>query len=287
MRCGCAVGESTAAPTERAAPRIRSENPAAHAPKAPFRRNYAVRPGNLREFRLNRDRAVTDERSQTRGKNIMTKKSLLTRAGRALATNVALVVVGLACMQAAHAGCGQYGGAKKLVDSLSPSALDAPRFIRAAYQLVDDESSDWRDHRQPPITGLWYFQYLSKGNKALGIPDGAILDQGNTIWFADGNEMTSSAMRAPDTGSICLGIWERTGESTYELNHIGNSWDPVHNVSAGPAFIKQYVTLEKGGDKYTGVVTIIQYKAGGKSVDVELKGIITATRQTVNTKSQP
>jgi hypothetical protein len=54
--------------------------------------------------------------------------------------------------------------------------------------LVDDESSDWRDHAQPAITGLWYFQYLSKGNKALDIPDGAILDQGNTIWFADGNE---------------------------------------------------------------------------------------------------
>jgi len=34
-------------------------------------------------------------------------------------------------------------------------------------------------------------------------------------------------------------------------------------------------------------VTIIQYKAGGKSVDVELTGIITATRQTVDTKTQP
>jgi hypothetical protein len=189
-------------------------------------------------------------------------------------------------MQASQAGCGQYGPAKKLADSLSPSALGAPRFIRAAYQWVDDESSDWRDHA-PPITGLWYFQYLSKGNKALGIPDGAVLDQGNTIWFADGNEMTSSAMRAPDTGSICLGIWERTGELTYELNHIGNSWDPVHNVAAGPAFIKQYVTLERNRDKYTGVVTITQYKADGKSVEIELKGIIVATRQTVNTKTQP
>lgn len=217
----------------------------------------------------------------------MTNYSVLTRASRALATNLALVVLGLAFMQASHAGCGQYDPAKKLADSLSPATLGAPRFIRAAYQWVDDESPEWRDHAQPAITGLWYFQYLSKGNKALGIPDGAILDQGNTIWFADGNEMTSSAMRAPDTGSICLGVWERTGEYTYELNHIGNSWDPVHNVTAGPAFIKQYVTLEKSRDKYTGVVTIIQYKADGKSVDIELKGIITATRQTVNTKTQP
>jgi hypothetical protein len=219
------------------------------------------------------------------GENIMTKNSVLTRARRALATNLALVVAAIACMQAAQAGCGQYGPAKKLVDSLSPAALGAPRFIRASYE--DDESPDWREHAQPAITGLWYFQYLSKGNSALGIKDGAILDQGNTIWFADGNEMTSSAMRAPDTGSICLGIWVRTGELTYELNHIGNSWDPVHNVAVGPAFIKQYVTLEKNLDKYTGVVTIIQYQADGKTVEVELKGIIVATRQTVNTKTQP
>jgi hypothetical protein len=190
-------------------------------------------------------------------------------------------------MQTSHAGCGEYGTAKKLVDSLSPASLGAPRFIRTAYQSVDDESSDWRDHERPAITGLWYFQYLSKGNGALGIPDGAVLDQGNTIWFADGNEMTSSAMRAPDTGSICVGVWVRTGEHTYELNHIGNSWDPVNNVAAGPAFIKQYVTLEKGSDKYTGVVTIIQYKADGRTVEVELKGIIVATRQTVDTKTQP
>jgi hypothetical protein len=215
----------------------------------------------------------------------MARNSILTRAGRALATKLALVVVGLAFMQVSHAGCGQYGAARKLIDSLSPSSLGAPRFVRANYQLVDDESSDWRDHAQPAITGLWYFQYLSKGN--AGIKDGTVLDQGNTIWFADGNEMTSSAMRAPDTGSICLGTWVRTGENTYELNHIGNSWDPVHNVAAGPAFIKQYVTLEKGSDKYTGVVTIIQYKADGKTVDVELKGIIAATRQTVNTQTQP
>jgi hypothetical protein len=218
----------------------------------------------------------------------MARNSLFTRSSKALLTNLAFAVFGIAFMQASHAGCGQYNApAKSAVDWRSPSSSGSPRFMRADYRLVDDDSSDWREHEKPPITGLWYFQYLSKGNTALGIPDGAPLDAGNTIWFADGNEMTSSAMRAPDTGSICLGTWERTGYRTYELNHIGNSWDPVHNVTAGPAFIKQFVTLEPGADKYTGVVTIIQYKADGKSVEIELKGIIVASRQTVNTATQP
>jgi hypothetical protein len=213
----------------------------------------------------------------------MARHSLFTRSSKALLTNLAVAAFGIAFMHTSHAGCGQYDApGKSAVDWRSPSSSDSLRFIHADYR-----SDDWREAPKPPITGLWYFQYLSKGNTALGIPDGAPLDAGNTIWFADGNEMTSSAMRAPDTGSICLGTWERTGERTYELNHIGNSWDPVHNVTAGPAFIKQFVTLEPGADKYTGVVTIIQYKADGKSVDIELKGIIVASRQTVNTTTQP
>jgi hypothetical protein len=218
----------------------------------------------------------------------MAGNSLFTRSGKALLTYVAFAVLSIAFMQASHAGCGRCDPpSKSAVDWRSSSSSGSLRFIRADYRLVDDDSSDWREHAKPPITGLWYFKYLSKGNTALGIPDGAPLDAGNTIWFADSNEMTSSAMRAPDTGSICLGTWERTGDRTYEPNHIGLSWDPVHNVTAGPAFIKQFVTLEPGGDKYTGVVTIIQYKADGKSVDIELKGIIVASRETVNTTRQP
>jgi hypothetical protein len=202
---------------------------------------------------------------------------------------VALVVFGLVAAQASYAGCGQYDAqAKTAVNWRAPSGTDSPRFIRADFrQVVDDqESADWRDHRESAITGLWYFKYLSKGNTALGIPDGATLDAGNTIWFADGNEMTSSAMRAPQSGSICLGTWEKTGYRTYELNHIGLSWDPVKNAFAGPAFIKQFVTLEKGGKEYTGVVTITQLAPDGKTVDVELKGTITATRVTIHTTTQ-
>jgi hypothetical protein len=158
----------------------------------------------------------------------MARYSLVTRSSKALLTNVAFAILGFACMQASHAGCGQYGPiSKSAADWRSPSSSGAPRFIRADYRtdyrLVDDDSSEWREHAKPAITGLWYFKYLSKGNTAQGIPDGATLDEANTIWFADGNEMTSSAVRAPDTGSICLGTWERTGDGTYELNHIGLS----------------------------------------------------------------
>jgi hypothetical protein len=141
----------------------------------------------------------------------MARNSLFTRSSKSLLTNVAFAVLGIAFMQASHAGCGQYDSpSKRAVDWRSSSSSGSVRFIRADYRLVGDDSSDWRERAKPPITGLWYFNYLSKGNTALGIPDGATLDAGNTIWFAD-----------------------------------------------------------------------------GKSVDIELKGIIVASRETVNTTRQP
>jgi hypothetical protein len=207
-------------------------------------------------------------------------------------------------VQTAQAGCGRYESLGRMSADLQSPSLDgeystyaafssgglrstAAKFIPATYRTVDDESPDWNSsgHRVP-ITGLWYFKYFSKGNLSAGIPDGAQIDGGNTIWFADGNEMTSSAVRAPDSGSICLGVWKRTGEWTYELNHIGLSWDPVKNVSAGPAFIKQHVVLDHDGDKYSGTFTITQFAADGKTVDIELKGVIEATRVTVDTDRQ-
>jgi hypothetical protein len=130
----------------------------------------------------------------------MTRNLLFTRSSKAFLTGVAFAVLSIASIQASHAGCGKYGPpSKSAIDWRLPSSTGSPRFIRADYRadyrLVDDDWSGWQEHAKPPITGLWYFKYLSKGN--TGITDGATLDEGNTIWFADGNEMTSSAMRAP------------------------------------------------------------------------------------------
>ncbi|HEY6458455.1 MAG TPA: hypothetical protein VIY90_24510 [Steroidobacteraceae bacterium] len=50
--------------------------------------------------------------------------------------------------------------------------------------------------------------------KPINIPDGAPVDGGNTIWFADGNELTYSGVRDPATGAVCLGVRKQTGERT-------------------------------------------------------------------------
>jgi hypothetical protein len=114
------------------------------------------------------------------------------------------------------------------------------------------------------------------------------------IQLSEKNEITYSGVRDPTTGATCLGIWKRTGERSYELNHIGLSWNPPGNPQGlppgpgGPAFIKQFVTLAKDGNSYTGTFTISQLGPDGKPLALPgvNTGKIQATRVTMNTTTQ-
>jgi hypothetical protein len=210
----------------------------------------------------------------------------------------ALLTLGAVFAQQANAGCLQYDPPKKTASWETPgSFFGAAKFQRADYRK-DGEEEYGPSFFRPEITGLWAFKYISKGNASkpfpITIPDGAPVDGGNTIWFADGNEITYSGMRDPSTGAVCLGVWKQTGERTYELNHIGLSWNPPGNAEGapvgpgGPAFIKQYVTLNKDGNSYTGTFTITQLGPDGKTLALPgvITGTIEATRVTVNTTTQ-
>ncbi len=203
----------------------------------------------------------------------------------ALSLAILCFVAGFA--ERADAGCLDYRAHKQQASWQTPG-----EFIRSLslVKISSEEAWDW-DPPSPvaPIVGLWAFKYYSKGNlKTLGIPDGAIIDGGNTLWYADGNENTVSGVRAPETGDVCLGVWIRTGNWTYELNHIGLSWDPVHGVPAGPAFIKQKVILDQDKNKYTGTFTITQLGPDGKTLALPavIKGDILAVRVTIDSHTQ-
>ncbi len=217
---------------------------------------------------------------------------------------VAMFAVGTGLAQSASAGCLDVPGIKIPTSELrSTSPFGAARFMKADYrQVADDEYGP--SFFRAPIVGLWAFTYTSKGNMAtLGIPDGAPIDNGNTAWFADGNEITFSGARNPIVGASCIGVWKQTGEHTYVLNHIGLSWNPLAPSSApagpgnpgggpgavgGPAFIKQYVTLSRDGQSYTGTFSINQLLPDGKTpaLPAPIRGTITATRVTIDTDTQ-
>jgi hypothetical protein len=224
---------------------------------------------------------------------------------------VAILSLGTAFIQQASAGCLDVPSMKHPTSlKNSESDFGSGRFIKTGFVQVSDEHEEWApSFFHAPIVGLWAFTYTSKGNLAtLGIPDGARIDAGNTLWFADGNEITYSGIRNPIVGATCLGIWKRTGEFTYVLNHIGLSWNPqAASVSppggglpasgsnpgggpgapGGPAFIKQYVVLARDGQSYTGTFTINQLETNGKTpASPPIKGTIKAARVTIDTDTQ-
>ena len=142
---------------------------------------------------------------------------------------IALFALGTGLAQQASAGCLDVPGIKIPTSELQnpQSPFGSARFMKADFRQVSEEEYA-PSFFHAPIVGLWAFKYTSLGNSAtLGIPDGAPIDNGNTAWFADGNEITFSGVRNPIVGATCIGVWKQTGEHTYVLNHIGLSWNPL------------------------------------------------------------
>jgi hypothetical protein len=200
-------------------------------------------------------------------------------------TILATLALGCAALFAApsaFAGCGtpdaiQVAQGKSSVLGLVPGARIArslARVTRAPLTFVRPSASG------KAVVGMWQFTFISQGNAGLGIPDGAVLDDGYQTWHSDGTEITNSA-RPPKTQSFCTGVWDyAAGE--YQLNHYALSWSPDGDTFVGPANIREHVSVDAGANRFNGRFSIDQYNADGSVVLVHLDGIIQATRVTVN-----
>lgn len=156
------------------------------------------------------------------------------------------------------------------------------QFTPAAFSSAGSAAlEDSQGASQEPIVGFWRVKFLSEGNEGnYGIPDGTVLDAAYSQWHSDGTEIMNSS-RPPATQSFCLGVWKKTGRSTYKLNHFAISWDPNGSL-IGPANIREEVTLGSDHDSFGGTFTIDQYDQAGNSL-VHLVGQIEAKRITTDT----
>ncbi len=138
----------------------------------------------------------------------------------------------------------------------------------------------------PPIVGMWKFTFTAQGNGASGPPDGTPIDAGFQTWHIDRTELMNSG-RIPATGSFCMGVWEQENWGTYSLNHWALSWDFDPNtgkptVFVGPTNIQERVTVDEGDGTFSGPFSLTQYAPDGKTVLGGVKGVVSATRVTVN-----
>jgi hypothetical protein len=124
------------------------------------------------------------------------------------------------------------------------------------------------------------------GNGSNGPPDGTPIDAGFQTWHEDGTELMNSG-RPPATGSFCEGVWEQQNWSSFSLNHWALSWDfdPATGkptVFVGPTNIQEQVKVDVTGNSFTGTFSLTQYAPDGTTVMGGVKGVVNATRVTVN-----
>ena len=185
---------------------------------------------------------------------------------------LALVLFGVVLVPQVTAQCA-FPGLNKAA-AIQPQSWQGEAQVRSesSLQTSEKEASDGR------IAGFWKVKFVSQGTP--GIPDGAVLDNGFAQWHDDGTEIMNSS-RVPATGNFCLGVFQKSGPSSYDLNHFGLSFDPAGNF-VGPAQIREHVTLNKKADQYEGTFTIDQYDPSGNPL-AHITGQVTATRISVDT----
>jgi hypothetical protein len=137
----------------------------------------------------------------------------------------------------------------------------------------------------PSIVGMWSIQFISKGN-ATGtpsVPDGAQIDFGYSQWHSDGTEMMNSGDHAPATQNFCMGVWQKTGYSSYQLNHFALSYDALTGTLNGKVRIQETVTLSPGGTEFSGTFTIDMFNPAGTTIVGHLGGTVSAVKMNVDT----
>jgi len=201
------------------------------------------------------------------------------RNWRFASISIALALA-LASIPSAQAQCGL---SSKLVrpSSWQPQ-ISGVHLMTAAFTEDGDEDS-------ASIVGMWHVVFTAHTMNGESIPSpGAVTDNSIVVWHADGTEIMNSSRPAQD-GNFCLGVWKKTGKSSYLLNHIpwqGN--DPSGGPSgignpAGGAQILERITLSPDGNHYSGTFTETAYDTSG-NIEVSFTGTLTATRVTTGTK---
>ncbi len=198
---------------------------------------------------------------------------------RKLSVAVGVILMGTILTVRASAECGSTARPR----ALQPQSWQGNElFQQGSWLLVSDHDDD-------PIVGMWQVKFTAEGNTGSGAPpDGTPIDNAFVQWHSDGTEIMNSGRPAQD-GNFCLGIWKRTGKSSYKLNHFALGNDTENAPSGignpgGPTQIRESIVLSRDGNRYTGSFTLDAYDTSGHNV-AHIVGQVSATRVTVSTSA--
>jgi len=190
-----------------------------------------------------------------------------------------IILIGSILTAKANAACGSAGKSGAALHSQSWKGSETAN--AASLLLVSDREDD-------RIVGMWHVTFTAEGNTGPdGPPDNTPIDNALVVWHSDKTEIMNSA-RPPQDGDFCMGVWEKTGKSTYKLNHFAwlandttNAPSGIGNPS-GPTRIVEDVILGPDGNRYVGTFTLDAYDTSNNRV-AHIIGVIKGARITVNT----
>jgi hypothetical protein len=121
-----------------------------------------------------------------------------------------------------------------------------------------------------PIVGLWDIKFLIGGQ---------IGDEGFDQYHSDGMEILNDTP-PPATGNVCLGVYVRTGLRSIKLKHPSWIYDSSNTVVIGTATILEDITVDRGGNTFTGTFTVQLRDLSGQPLGPDFAGDLKGTRIT-------
>jgi hypothetical protein len=192
-----------------------------------------------------------------------------------MAAILGMIVCGMWLSVTANAECGMSGWPQ--TGKYHKQAWQAGN-PAAVLVLTGDE--------QDGIVGMWHVTFTGDHINGSSV-DGFPVDNSLVVWHRDHTEIMNS-VRPPQDGNFCMGVWEKTGEFKYKLNHFAwfandttNSPSGIGNP-VGPTRIIENITLRTDGNHYEGRFTLIATDTSGNTT-VTITGSIKGTRITTAT----
>jgi hypothetical protein len=185
-----------------------------------------------------------------------------------------VIALGTIFTPGALAACGGLNSPVKHPSGLQLQYGHAQLLPAALLKGINDD-----DHGNS-IVGMWHVVFTQESVNGTAVTP-SVFDNSMVVWHSDGTEIMNSARPAQD-GNFCLGVWSKTGDRQYSVNHIpwqGN--DPFGNPIDGAQFLEA-VTLSPDGNHYSGKFTFVGYDINGHA-SATITGQLTATRITVST----
>lgn len=152
-----------------------------------------------------------------------------------------------------------------------PQALPQP----TASPLDNHETLDNNSaRRNREIVGMWVADFFV--GSTTQIYDRAIL-----IFYADGNEAENDIAVPPATENVCYGVWERVGQDTFKVRHLGWVFD-LSGAFAGTLEVVATISLTNDGTALRGKYVLEQYDLAGNVITTDhAEGDIKAARYTI------